>query len=466
MRSKAMRFLKTLHGRLTAAYATALFAGLCLFAAVSAFFLIQLYQAVLDARLRVTATALEAIAVESNRGLALDKDDRDQIGRAVSPRLDGMLIRTDGSIVATTAAGVPEAIQQVGIHLPPDLAPTTISAGSDRLRVVAWPVNQDGHRVGSVVVWASTDPLEDFQRLLIVVFGVGIPVLVALAVSGAGFVTRRGLQPVRDIAQLATEIEAHDLSRRLRPQSEDDELGSLSATFDRMLDRLQAAFERQRRFTADASHELRAPLSVIRAEADLALARSRDPEEYRQALESIASEADRIEDLIGDMLALARAESGPPQIESTIDFAPLVADAATRMGAVAHARGVRVEPSIDAAMPVRGDASAIARVPLALVHNGVKYAKPGGCVRVSLTHDPNGEVRLAVRDDGPGFTPEGLRRATERFWKDDQGRGRDGSGLGLAIVRAIVEQSGGTLELNNAPDAGAEVVVTLPAPTA
>ena len=458
-----MRFLKTLQGRLTATYATALFAGLCLFAAVSAFFLVQLYQAVLDARLRATATALVAIAVDSGTGLALDKDDTDQVGRAVSPRLDGMLVRTNGSIVATTAAGVPEAIQQIGAHPPADLAPTTIDAGPDRLRVVAWPVNHGGLRIGSVVVWASTDPLEDFQRLLIVVFGVGIPVVVVLAVSGAGFVTRRGLEPVRDIAQLATEIEAHDLSRRLRPQSEDDELGSLSATFDRMLDRLQAAFERQRRFTADASHELRAPLSVIRAEADLALARSRDPQEYRQALESIASEADRIEDLIGDMLALARAESGPPQIESTIDLAPLVADAAARMSAVAQARGVRVEPSIDAAIRVKADPLAIARVPLALVHNGVKYAKPGGCVRVSLTHGQNGEVRLAVRDDGPGFTPEGLRRATERFWKDDQGRGRDGSGLGLAIVRAIVEQSGGTLELNNAIDAGAEVVVTFPA---
>jgi len=458
-----MRLPRTLHGRLTATYAAALFAGLCLFAAVSAVFLVQLYQSVLDARLRATATALVAIAVESADGLALDKGDVEQFARVVSPRLDGMLVRLDGSTVATTASGVPAAIRQVASDPPADLAPATINAGTDRLRVVAWPVNQNGRRVGTVVVWSSDDPLEDFERILIVVFGVAIPVIVVLAISSAGFVTRRGLEPMRDIAKLATEIEAHDLSRRLRPQSEDDELGSLSATFNRMLDRLQAAFERQRRFTADASHELRAPLSVIRAEADLALARSRDPEEYRRALESIASEADRIEDLIGDMLALARAEAGPPQIESTVDLAPFVADAAARMSAVGQARGVRVEPTIDAPARVTGDPSAIGRVPLALVHNGVKYAKPGGCVRVSLTQNGNGDVRLTVRDDGPGFTPEGLRRATERFWKDDQGRGRDGSGLGLAIVRAIVEQSGGTLVLNNASDAGAEVVVTLPA---
>jgi signal transduction histidine kinase len=460
-----MRFLKTLHGRLTAAYATALFVGLCVFAAVSAFFLVQLYQSVLDTRLRATATALAAIAASANPGLRLDSDDVKQFARVVSPRLDGMLVRNDGSIVATTAASIPPEIRSAAAGLPSDLAPHTIASGQERVRVLVWPINQNGGRAGAVAVWASTDPLEDFQRLLLLVFGIGIPVLVALAVFSAGFVTRRGLEPLTDIAKLATEIEAHDLSRRLRRQSEDDELGKLSATFDRMLDRLQAAFERQRRFTADASHELRAPLSVIRAEADLALARSREPEEYRRALDAIASEADQIEDLIGDLLALARAEAGPPQMEATVDLSPLVADAAARLSPLAKTRGVRLEPAIDRSALVSGDPSALARVPLALLHNGVKYARPGGAVRIMLSRDGGSEVTLTVQDDGPGFTAEGLHRATERFWRDDQGRGRDGTGLGLSIVRAIVEQSGGTVELRNAPGAGAEVIVRFPTVT-
>jgi signal transduction histidine kinase len=458
-----MRFLKTLNGRLTLAYATALFAGLCVFAAVSAFFLVQLSSAVLDARLRATATALTAIAVDSGSGLTLDPGDAEQFARVVSPRLDAVLVRRDGSVVTSTTAGIPPEILRLASSPPADLAPRTINAVQDHLRVMTWPVDQEGRRVGSVAVWGSTDPVEDFRGLLLVVFGVGILVVVALAIFLAGFVSRRGLAPLRNIAKLATDIEASDLSRRLRPQSEDDELGSLSATFDRMLDRLQAAFERQRRFTADASHELRAPLSVIRAEADLALSRSREPEEYRKALESIASEADDLEELIGDLLSLARAEAGPPQVNAAVDLAPLVEDAASRLNAVAKNRGVRVESMLEPNMRVNGDPSALARVPLALVHNGVKYAKAGGSVRVTLGRNGHNEVLLAVRDDGPGFTADGLRRATERFWRDDPGRGRDGSGLGLSIVRAIVEQTGGSVELNNVPGAGAEVTVRFPA---
>ncbi|MFI5388566.1 MAG: sensor histidine kinase, partial [Candidatus Eremiobacterales bacterium] len=131
-------------------------------------------------------------------------------------------------------------------------------------------------------------------------------------------------------------------------------------------------------------------------------------------------------------------------------------------GAVGEARGVKVEPSVAPEAFVKGDPIALARVPLALLHNGVKYARAGGSVRVSLTHD-NGRVRLVVEDDGPGFTADGLRRATDRFWRDDLGRGRDGSGLGLSIVRAIVEQSGGAIVLANAPGSGAQVSVSFPA---
>jgi signal transduction histidine kinase len=457
-----MRFPRSLHGRLTLAYAAALFIALCVFAGVSAFFLIQLYQAALDARLRTTATALDAISLEAGPSLRFDTGDMTQMQHDVTARLDGAVFRLDGSVVATTSSGVPSAVRGAVVH---DVAPTSVStldSGAGRIRIVISQIGLDGRQIGTVAVWASTEPLDDFRRILFIVFLVAVPAVVGAAIFSAGYVTRRGLEPLRDIAALATRIEATDLSRRLKPASEQDELGSLAATFDRMLDRLQAAFERQRRFTADASHELRAPLSVIRAEADLALRRSRDPQEYVQALESIAGEADRLEELIDDLLVLARAEGGPPQVETAVDLAPMVSDAAARLSAVGQARGVRVEPSIAADALVKGDPIALARVPLALLHNGVKYARPGGRVRVSLSRD-DGQVRLVVEDDGPGFTADALRRATDRFWRDDLGRGRDGSGLGLSIVRAIVEQSGGAIVLSNAPESGAQVSVSFPA---
>ena len=457
-----MRLPRSLHARLTIVYASALFAALCLFAAVSAFFLAQLSRSVLDARLRATTLALAAMSADTGPNLALDPADAQQFAQVVTPRLDAAMFRTNGSVVVTTSSGVPPLIREAAVRSQAiNTTLQTLDTGSGRVRLAISPLIQGGVRVGSVAVWGSTAPLEDFQELLLLVFVVAVPVVVALAVFSAGFVTKRGLAPLRDIANLATKIEATDLSRRLRQSAVHDELGSLSSAFNRMLDRLQGAFERQRRFTADASHELRAPLSVIRAEADLALARPRDPEEYKRALESIASEADQLEILIGDLLALARAEGGPPQMATTVDLAPLVEEAADRLGAVAAKRGVRVERNIQTGALVRGDASALARVPLALLHNGVKYARTRGKVRVSLSNG-GGQAVLTVEDDGPGFTPDALRRATERFWRDDQGRGRDGTGLGLAIVRAIVEQTGGAIELGNTPESGGQVIVRFP----
>ena len=456
-----MRFPRSLHGRLTLAYAAALFVALCVFAGVSAFFLIQQYQAALDARLRETATALSAIGLEIGPSLKFDPGDIAQIEHDVTPRVDGAVFRLDGSVVTSTSSGVPSGVRDAVIRAVAPTTVETIQTGQGRVRLAVTRLVLDGRFIGSVAVWASTEPLDDFRRILLVVFIVAIPAVVAGAIFSAGYVTRRGLEPLRDIAALATRIEATDLSRRLKPVSEQDELGSLSAAFDRMLDRLQAAFERQRRFTADASHELRAPLSVIRAESDLALRRSREPAEYVRALEAIAYEADRLEELIDDLLVVARAEGGPPQVETTVDLAPLVSQAAMRISSVGQARGVKIEPSVAPEALVKGDPIALARVPLALLHNGVKYARAGGAVRVTLTCD-NGAVRLIVEDDGPGFTADGLRRATDRFWRDDLGRGRDGSGLGLSIVRAIVEQSGGAIVLANAPGSGAQVSISFP----
>lgn len=457
-----MRFPRSLHGRLTLAYAAALFVALCVFAGVSAFFLIQQYQAALDARLRETATALGAIGLEVGPSLRFNAGDIAQIEHDVTPRVDGAVFRLNGSVVISTSSGVPSGVRDAVTGAVSPTTVETIETGQGRVRLAVTKLVLDRELIGSVAVWASTEPLDDFRRILLVVFIVAIPIVVATAIFSAGYVTRRGLQPLRDIAALATRIEASDLSRRLKPSSEQDELGSLSAAFDRMLDRLQAAFERQRRFTADASHELRAPLSVIRAESDLALRRHREPAEYVRALEAIASEADRLEELIDELLVVARAEGGPPQVEAAVDLAPLVSQAAMRISSVGESRGVKVEPSVVPEAFVKGDPIALARVPLALLHNGVKYARAGGAVRVTLTRD-NGAVRLVVEDDGPGFTADGLRRATDRFWRDDLGRGRDGSGLGLSIVRAIVEQSGGAIVLANAPGSGAQVSISFPA---
>ncbi|HXW77255.1 MAG TPA: HAMP domain-containing protein, partial [Candidatus Eremiobacteraceae bacterium] len=254
-----MRPFRTLHGRLTLAYASALFAGLALFASVSALFLIRLSTNVVDTRLRTTASALTAIAENAGPALALSSNERLEFNKVVRQD-DAILFRPDGTTVITTAVSIPTEVVAFDKLGDTEMLIRQVRTPDDVIRAAVTPVYDGTRRIGTIVVWASAASLEAFWRDTILVFVVGIPAIVALAVLMAWFLTRRGLLPLRAITELAADIEAHDLSRRLRPVSEVDELGSLSATFDRMLDRLEGAFDRQRRFTADASHELRTPL--------------------------------------------------------------------------------------------------------------------------------------------------------------------------------------------------------------
>jgi two-component system OmpR family sensor kinase len=228
-----------------------------------------------------------------------------------------------------------------------------------------------------------------------------------------------------------------------------------------MLDRLQHAFDRERRFTSDASHELRAPLSVIRAEADLALRKERTAAEYRAALETIASEADALEALTRDLLTVARADAGAVAVPLTaIDLSAVAADAVARLAVLAHERGVRVHVDAAPNALVRGERDGLERAVITVLHNAIKYASPNGTVGVRVMH--NGDaVELCVSDDGRGFSAEALQRAFDRFWRE--ARTLPGSGLGLAIAKATVERFGGTIAIANGAGSGGIVRVRFPA---
>ncbi|HEY4441183.1 MAG TPA: ATP-binding protein [Candidatus Elarobacter sp.] len=447
---------RTLRGQLALAYAGLFLIVLIAFSAVTLALVDSIGRSSLDERLLTAGRAVAAIVDERHGRVTIEDKDREQFERIAAGRLDAAVFDPFGGLVLSTVVAVPPEIAAVADG-PPGL--TTVRAAGASLRVArVWAPPRGGH--GRILVWRDLDAVEELDRRLAVTFAIAIPIVALIAVAAGSAVAARGLRPLVALAELASEIEAHDLSRRIAIPQRDDELGRLCATFDRMLDRLEEAFARERRFTADASHELRAPLSVIRAEADLMLRRARTPEEYQRALRSIAMQADELETLTRDLLAAARGDANAGDPAAT-DLGAAAAAAADQLAPLAAMQHVTVRREIGADAPVRGDAAALRRVVVALLDNAIRHARPNGTVEVQVAR-ADGTVRLCVADDGAGFTAEALAHATERFWRDDPARTRTGTGLGLSIADAIVRAAGGRLVLSNSPDGGALVAAEFP----
>ena len=280
---------------------------------------------------------------------------------------------------------------------------------------------------------------------------------------GVGWViSGRVLSPIDRITNVANEIQATDLSRRIDLGGPADELRRLADTFDGMLARLDAAFEAQRRFIADASHELRNPLAVVRTNIDVVLA---DPhasnDDLRQVVTVVQRATDRMRRLVDDLLALARLEA-PSTLTERVDLPVLVTEAAEELRAVAAARDVSIVVAAGEATAT-GDREALKRALVNLIDNALGFGPAGSQVVVGSGHsDPWAWV--AVADEGPGIPPEHHERVFERFWRADKSRSRalGGSGLGLAIVRQIAEGHGGAVRVYSTSGAGATFVVWLP----
>jgi signal transduction histidine kinase len=388
----------------------------------------------LDSRLHSAAQAI-AMTVDVHHGrISLDASDLHTIARL---RADApfAVYAADGSLLA-------------GNPPKPEAANGLVDATS--------PIVHDDRSFGSARVWQSDTWIADFDRDAVVLSLAIGGLITALAAVLSGRVARKVLEPAARIASLAERIEAHDLSARLDTDAT-DELGRLCASFDRMLHRLQSAFERERRFVADASHELRAPLAVLRGEVDLALRRPRDVDEYRRAIESISTETQRLETLTDELLAAARSDLDARRREP-LDAAALTAEIGERIRVAALERKICIV--VNGSRPAFIDAhrATLERAMLAIAHNAIQHAPDGGTVRLHVRNG-DGSVRVDVHDDGPGFSSEALLHATERFWRGDGGRKRDGTGLGLTIAQTLIAANGGELSLGNDASGGAVVTV-------
>jgi two-component system, OmpR family, sensor kinase len=341
----------------------------------------------------------------------------------------------------------------------------TVRGVEGTARVVVLPQAGQG---GWVIVGTSAANRQEGLSALLVLLLIGGPVTLALAAAVGWVVAGAALRPVERMRQEADAISVSDKGRRLPIPAGRDEITRLGNTLNAMIGRLEAAFERERRFVADASHELRTPLAILKAELDLARSRSRTKPELLAAVSSASEETDRLIELAETLLVYSRVEGDriPLRREAT-DLDQLLRDACSALAARAAAAGVdvQVDPAGVTAVvdPVR-----IRQAVENLVTNALAHTPRGGQIRVSAT--PAGEtVRLAVADTGPGFDPRVLPRAFEPFATGPApgaGTGHpagQGAGLGLAIVRAIAQAHGGQATAENPPGGGACVTVCLPA---
>ena len=304
-----------------------------------------------------------------------------------------------------------------------------------------------------------TEAAEQWWTLLkITLFGV--PLALLFAAGGGWWVGRHGLLPMQHMVVEAQAITEKTLDSRLTVRPSITEMAQLARSFNNVLDRLSRALSTQRRFMADASHELRTPVSIARTAAQVTLSQPRRGEEYREALGVVARQSARLTRLVDDMLVLARADGGGyPMSPAKVRLDQLVVDCAREFGARAEDRNIALRTAVRPAV-MTGDEALLRRMLSNLVANAITYTS-GDSVEISVAA-VDGRLVLRVGDSGPGIPAEDRERVFERFVRLDPARGAGGSGLGLAIARWIAEAHGGTLQIESSGPAGTVFGASLP----
>jgi heavy metal sensor kinase len=330
---------------------------------------------------------------------------------------------------------------------------------SGQARLLARPADGSGGRF-VVVVAASLDDRNESLANLGTILLIGGPVALLLASLAGYVVSGRALRPVEAMRRRAAAISAAEPEQRLPLPAADDEIRRLGETLNQMLARLEEGLERERAFVDDASHELRTPLAMHKTELELALRYAKTPEEMRAAISSAIVEVDRLIQLAEDLLVLARSDEGKLALDlRRVTVAELLADVRERFSARIDetGRSLVIEPSDG--LTVEGDRLRLEQALTNLVENAIEHG--GGEITVHAS-ESDGEVAIHVEDRGPGFAPEFIGRAFERFSRDDAARGGDGTGLGLAIVEAIARAHRGSAHAANRKGDGADVWIALP----
>ncbi len=423
----------------------------------------------LQLQINLAAQVDEGLQVAASQLLVNVDDTVDPpVLRAISESAVNRLMQFRFAVRLVRETG--EILTQIG-QFPPiatDLNTTadyqTITVDGTVWRIYTQQVENDA---GSINAWVqlaqSLNLVYDTRNSLLQVIGLGLPLILIVAAAVGLFIANRALRPVDSITRTVQAINATDLTQRVSHSGTADELGRLTQTLNSMLDRLQAAFETERRFTADASHELRTPLTVIKGQIGVTLTRQRTAQEYEETLQHLQVETERLVRLANDLLFLARLDAAPLRWTlELINLSDLLGAVSDQIRVVAEAKGIQLQAEIPPLIPIMGMADHLIRLFLNILDNAVKYTPQGGSVLLTVTLAAR-NAQVAIRDSGAGIAPEHLPHLFERFYRAERGRAyAGGAGLGLAIAYQIARAHEGSISVESTPGSGTTVMVRLP----
>src|SRR5437660_7017636 len=477
--------MQTLRGRLTAWYSGALALTLAAFAGVLYLDRRSASYQDLDQRIRSEASLTAGILAESYRARGtLVRADTAQHPvlipdlAALLEAVPGFLVITarDGSLLFASSDARALTFQQV--EQLRSLASASLSGRSSgtlrlepngpKIHYVVDAVTGAGPQFGAILAGADLRTAELGPDELLSTFALVLPLGLALALLMGSWISRRALAAVDQIITEVREItDGRSLHRRLAEPLVKDELGRLAATLNQMMTRLERSFAALRRFTADASHELKTPLTVLRAGVERAITTPNLPHDTLATLEETLQVIQRMTELVDALLTLARADEGiAPLHREPVDLREIVEELRETGELLAEESGIRMEVATPPQpMVVSVDATRMRQLLPSLLTNAPKYTPTGGLVRMQLGA-ANGRVTLSVADTGIGIAPGDLPHIFDRFWRADSARTRtgerSGAGLGLAISKWIAEAHGGRIDVVSRPGRGTTFTVTLP----
>ncbi len=401
----------------------------------------------------------------------LDKDDEREVTNLTMEekiveeikdlKLSGyfiMVFNQQGAVSISTLED--DVLQNELLQVSTATASADLQGKNDSFRIQQRSLTLDGKEFRLIVARSLREQMAFINFLRRIVYCT-IPVAILLAAAGGYFMARRSLAPIVSMSKQAQKISSSNLNERLPVKNESDELGGLATVFNALLERLESTFERQHRFIADASHEFRTPLAIIRTEAEVAVSnRRREPAEYCESLAIVHEESKRLADVVDDLLLFAQADRGQYRTKTqSVCLQQILTQSIRALRSLADKRNVRVHFSANGGLPLWADEGLLHRLFLNLLDNAIKYNREGGEVTIETGIDKFSYVVL-IRDTGIGISPENQLRIFDRFYRSDEARCRDpdtisgGAGLGLSIAASICKMHNGTIALDRSDALG------------